>query len=83
LACSNKPKTYHLLYPIEASKQEVLRLDGYRFLSSSLVSPASVVVLSNPVQNGGYIDFTFALSNTSKKTMLVPSLMKNLRDIRH
>ena len=67
----NEPKPYYLLYPIEASKQDLLRIQGYRFLSSSLHSPASILVLSNPVQNGGFADFAFAITNNSEKMMQV------------
>jgi hypothetical protein len=65
LSACNETKHYHLLYPIEASKQEVLRIQGYRFLSSTLASPASILVLSNPVENGGFADFALAITNNS------------------
>jgi len=65
-ACSKAPN-YHLLYPIEASHQKVSRLQGYRFLSTELSSPASIIILSNPVENGGFVDLAFALSNHSSK----------------
>jgi len=73
LTACNEPPTYHLLYPIEASKQKVSRLDGYRFLSSTLPSPASIIVLSNPVENGGFLDFAFALTNNSDKNIHLSS----------
>lgn len=62
-------KEYHLLYPIAASKQEVLRIHGYRFLSSNLDSTASILVLSNPVENGGFADFALALTNNRNKSI--------------
>ena len=67
-AC-NESTGYHLLYPIEASKQEVLRIQGYRFLSSTLDSPASILVLSNPIENGGFADFAFSMTNNGDKTV--------------
>ena len=67
-AC-NESTGYHLLYPIEASKQEVLRIQGYRFLSSTLDSPASILVLSNPIENGGFADFAFSMTNNSDRTV--------------
>lgn len=69
LTACDEPRAYYLLYPIEASKQDVLRLQGYRFLSSNLDSPASIIVLSNPVENGGFADFAFAITNNSDKTI--------------
>lgn len=63
-ACAEN-KTYQLLYPIEASKQNILRLEGYRFLSSTLRIPSSILVLSNPIENGGFAEFAFALTNKS------------------
>ena len=69
LSACNETKGYHLLYPIEASKQEVLRIQGYRFLSSTRESPASILVLSNPVENGGFADFAFSMTNNSDKTL--------------
>jgi hypothetical protein len=33
LSACKESTDYHLLYPIEASKQDVLRIQGYRFLS--------------------------------------------------
>lgn len=69
LGACDETKNYHLLYPIEASKQEVLRIQGYRFLSSTLHSPASVLVLSNPVENGGFSDFAFSITNNSDQTL--------------
>jgi len=69
LSACDEVKTYNLLYPIEASKQDVLRLQGYRFLSSSLDSPASILVLSNPVKNGEFADFAFAMTNRSDKAL--------------
>jgi hypothetical protein len=71
LSACNESTGYHLLYPIEASKQEVLRIQGYRFLSSTLESPASILVLSNPVENGGFADFALAITNNNNKTMQV------------
>ncbi len=65
LGACNEAKSHHLLYPIEASKQEVLRIQGYRFLSSTLHSPASILVLSNPVENGGFADFAVSITNNS------------------
>jgi hypothetical protein len=67
-AC-NESTGYHLLYPIEASKQEVLRIQGYRFLSSTLDSPASILVLSNPIENGGFADFALSITNNSNNTL--------------
>ncbi len=67
-ACS-EPRSYHLLYPIEASKQELSRIQGYRFLSSTLDSPVSILVLSNPVENGGFAELAFALSNNHEHTV--------------
>ncbi len=69
LSACNETKRYQLLYPIEASKQEVLRIQGYRFLYSTLASPASILVLSNPVENGGFADFALAITNNSDKTL--------------
>lgn len=69
LSACDDTENYHLLYPIEASKQEVLRIQGYRFLSSTLDSPASILVLSNPVKNGGFADFALSLTNNSDKTL--------------
>lgn len=69
LGACDETENHHLLYPIEASKQEVLRIQGYRFLSSTLDSPASILVLSNPVKNGGFADFAFSITNNSDKTL--------------
>lgn len=69
LSACNESKSYHLLYPIEASKQELSRIQGYRFLSSTLDSPASILVLSNPIENGSFVDFAFALSNNHKNSV--------------
>ncbi len=69
LGACDETENYHLLYPIEASKQEVLRIQGYRFLSSTLDSPASILVLSNPVKNGGFADFAFSITNNSDKSL--------------
>lgn len=69
LSGCDESKSYNLLYPIEASKQEVLRIQGYRFLSSTLDSPASILVLSNPVENGGFADFAFSMTNNSAQTL--------------
>lgn len=69
LGACDASENYHLLYPIEASKQEVLRIQGYRFLYSTLDSPAAILVLSNPVKNGGFADFALAIANNSDKTL--------------
>ncbi len=62
-------KEYHLLYPIAASKQEVLHIHGYWFLSSNLYSTASILVLSKPVENGGFADFALAITNNGDHTI--------------
>lgn len=67
-AC-NETKSYNFLYPIEASNQDVLRIEGYRFLSSTLPSAASILVLSNPIKNAGFIDFAFAMTNNQKDSI--------------
>lgn len=69
LSACDETTSYHLLYPIEASKQEVLRIKGYRFLSSNLNSPASILVLSNPIENGGFADFALAITNNGDQTI--------------
>jgi len=67
-AC-NDTKSYHILYPIQASKQEVLRLDGFRFLASDQKSPIAIMILSNPVENGSFVEAIFAYTNHTKNVM--------------
>lgn len=69
-ACG-EDKSYSLLYPIEASKQSVSLIEGYRFLSSETNSPFAVIVLSNPVENGSYADLAFAISNRGDKPISI------------
>ena len=68
MGCEHKVN-YHLLYPVQASKQNIIRLEGFRFLSSELKSPASMFILSNPVADDGFVDFALALTNKSGKLM--------------
>lgn len=69
-AC-NTPKQYHLLYPIQASKQKVLRFDGFRFLSSESKSPISLMILSNPVEDASFVDVVFAYQNNSTQNIII------------
>lgn len=69
LAGCSSPKQYHLLYPIQASKQEVLRLDGFRFLSSESKSPIALMILSNPIEDASFVDVIFAYQNNGKQTI--------------
>ena len=62
-SCETPSERYLLLYPIQASKQSVLRLEGQRFLSSELSSPASILILNNPIQNGGFVDIALAITH--------------------
>ncbi|HFU74418.1 MAG TPA: hypothetical protein ENK65_02570 [Helicobacteraceae bacterium] len=69
-ACQEKP-SYQILYPIEASKQKVLRLDGFRFLSSEHKSPISIMVLSNPIAAGSFVEAVFSYTNNSNTIMQI------------
>lgn len=66
----HKP-SYELVFPLHASAQDVIRLEGYRFLSSTMDSPASLLMLSNPVRSDGFIDIAFAMTNNSTKTVVL------------
>ncbi len=85
LSSCETPKRYLLLYPIQASKQSVLRLQGQRFLSSELSSPASILILNNPIQNGGFVDIALAISHqdTRPRSLKIKNISAQLSQIGH
>ena len=77
--CGDPEPQYRLVYPIQASKQQIHRLDGVRFLSTTDAPELSLIVLSNPVEDAAYVDIAFALSNTTEKPLTVTAQMLGCR----
>ena len=69
--CADTP-SYRLLYPVQASKQELLRLEGTRLLLTDTAPQTALIVLNNPVST--YADIAFALENTTAAPLLLEQL---------
>lgn len=77
--CGDTEPEYRLIYPIQASKQQIHRLDGVRFLSTTDSPELALIVLSNPVADATYVDIAFALTNTAEKPLQVDAKMLGCR----
>jgi hypothetical protein len=77
--CSDPEPEYRLIYPIQASKQQIHRLEGVRFLSTTDAPELSIIVLSNPVKDATYVDIAFAVTNTTAAPLRVAPEMLGLR----
>jgi hypothetical protein len=77
--CSEAEPEYRLIYPIQASKQQLHRLDGVRFLSTTDAPELSLIVLSNPVEDAAFVDIAFAVTNTTPELLTVTPKMLNCR----
>ena len=70
---------YNLVYPIQASKQKILRMDGTRFLTTTDTPELSAIVLNNPVAERGFADIAFAITNMTETPIKVTRQMLELR----
>ena len=68
---------YHLVYPIQASKQKILRMEGTRFLTTTDTPELSAIVLNNPVAERGFADIAFSITNASEHPLkLAPGMLE-------
>ncbi len=70
-SCADTP-SYRLLYPVQASKQEIVRLEGTRLLTTDTAPKTALIVLNNPVS--AYVDIAFAIENTTAAPLLLERL---------
>jgi len=71
--CKEQPR-YELVYPVQASKQQIHRLEGVRFVSTTDTPEISLIVLNNPVAPGSFVDIAFALTNTAQTPLTLSAL---------
>lgn len=72
--CKEQP-AYELVYPVQASKQQIHRIDGVRFISTTDTPELSLIILNNPVPSGAFADIAFSITNsggTSLKLTRMP-----------